>query len=61
MLIMHDFGVGSGGGGGGGSVSVRIITPKDPEQRGAQLSLSFSVPIEQVHQELTKRGVAVSL
>nr|XP_022322926.1 kynureninase-like isoform X2 [Crassostrea virginica]XP_022322997.1 kynureninase-like isoform X2 [Crassostrea virginica] len=38
-------------------VHVDIITPSDPAQRGAQLSLSFSVPIQHVFEELTKRGV----
>ena len=41
-------------------VHVDIITPSDPAQRGAQLSLSFSVPILHVFKELTKRGVVVS-
>lgn len=39
---------------------VRIITPSNPAERGCQLSLSFSVPIRAVFQELEKRGVAVS-
>uniref|UniRef100_A0A8C7LRN6 Kynureninase n=1 Tax=Oncorhynchus mykiss TaxID=8022 RepID=A0A8C7LRN6_ONCMY len=39
---------------------VHIITPSHPEERGCQLSLSFSVPIAAVFQELEKRGVAVS-
>lgn len=39
---------------------VHIITPSDPEQRGCQLSLSFSVHIQKVFQELEKRGIAVS-
>nr|XP_054590430.1 kynureninase isoform X2 [Nothobranchius furzeri] len=37
---------------------VHIITPSDPQQRGCQLSLSFSVPIRRVFQELERRGVA---
>lgn len=41
-------------------VSVEIVTPSDPTQRGAQLSLSFSVPIIHVFEELCKRGVVVS-
>ena len=41
-------------------VHVDIITPSDPAQRGAQLSLSFFVPILHVFEELTKRGVVVS-
>ena len=40
--------------------TVRIITPSDPLQRGCQLSLSFSVPIRDVFDQLEKRGVAVS-
>ena len=41
-------------------VHVQIFTPADPDQRGAQLSLSFSIDITQVHEELSKRGVLVS-
>jgi kynureninase len=40
---------------------VEIITPSDPEQRGAQLSIKFSVPIAKVFVELKKRGVVVSM
>ncbi|KAJ8247102.1 hypothetical protein GJAV_G00258760 [Gymnothorax javanicus] len=40
---------------------VRIITPSDPEQRGCQLSLSFSVPILSVFNELEKRGVVCDM
>ncbi|XP_038577923.1 kynureninase [Micropterus salmoides] len=40
---------------------VRIITPSDPQQRGCQLSLSFSVHIRKVFQELEKRGVACDM
>uniref|UniRef100_A0A3Q3WP25 Kynureninase n=1 Tax=Mola mola TaxID=94237 RepID=A0A3Q3WP25_MOLML len=40
---------------------VRIITPSDPEQRGCQLSLCFSVHIRTVFQELEKRGVACDM
>lgn len=42
------------------SPHVRIITPTDPQQRGCQLSLCFSVPIRGIFQELERRGVAVS-
>ncbi|KAJ8321831.1 hypothetical protein KUTeg_000302 [Tegillarca granosa] len=42
-------------------VYVEILTPSDPEHRGAQLSLSFSVNITHVFEELQKRGVVVSL
>uniref|UniRef100_UPI0037E7A3BE kynureninase n=1 Tax=Semicossyphus pulcher TaxID=241346 RepID=UPI0037E7A3BE len=40
---------------------VRILTPSDPEQRGCQLSLSFSVHIGKVFKELDKRGVACDM
>ena len=40
-------------------VHVEILTPSDPDQRGAQLSLSFSINITQVFVELMKRGVVV--
>ncbi|XP_007568731.1 kynureninase isoform X1 [Poecilia formosa] len=40
---------------------VRILTPSDPRQRGCQLSLSFSIPIRRVFQELEKRGVACDM
>ncbi|XP_068165738.1 kynureninase [Antennarius striatus] len=40
---------------------IRIITPSDPEQRGCQLSLSFSIHIREVFQQLEKRGVACDL
>lgn len=36
-----------------------IMTPRDPEQRGNQLSLVFSASLERVHQQLQKRGVVV--
>jgi len=34
-----------------------IITPRDPDQRGSQLSLLFSQPVKTIHAELEKRGV----
>lgn len=40
---------------------VNIITPADPQQRGCQLSLCFSLPIRRVFQELEKRGVACDM
>ncbi|CAL1598519.1 unnamed protein product [Knipowitschia caucasica] len=40
---------------------VHILTPSDPQQRGCQLSLCFSLPIRTVFQELEKRGVACDL
>lgn len=55
LLIKHYFGRG-----GTERPAVTLITPEDPEERGCQLSLTFSFPLKQVHQELTKRGVVVS-
>ncbi|KAI3366130.1 hypothetical protein L3Q82_009955, partial [Scortum barcoo] len=40
---------------------VRIITPSDPQQRGCQLSLCFSIHIRKVYRELEKRGVACDM
>jgi len=40
--------------------TVEVITPQDPDQRGCQLSLKFSVPVNLVFEELTKEGVVVS-
>ncbi|XP_076016210.1 kynureninase [Genypterus blacodes] len=36
---------------------IHILTPSDPQQRGCQLSLMFSVPIQNIFHELEKRGV----
>uniref|UniRef100_A0A8C7XY32 Kynureninase n=1 Tax=Oryzias sinensis TaxID=183150 RepID=A0A8C7XY32_9TELE len=44
-----------------GKPHVRIITPSDPQQRGCQLSLAFSVPIRKVYQELERRGVVCDM
>lgn len=41
------------------SVSAKIITPRDPEQRGCQLSLRFNCDIHAIFSELVKRGIAV--
>ncbi|CAG2179773.1 unnamed protein product [Oppiella nova] len=41
--------------------SVEIITPSDPEQRGCQLSLIFSVPLTPVQEEMQKRGVVCDI
>lgn len=40
---------------------VNIITPSRVEERGCQLTLTFSIPIKSVFQELEKRGVVVSI
>ena len=39
---------------------VNIITPSCIEERGCQLTLTFSIPIKYIFQELEKRGVVVS-
>jgi len=36
---------------------LKIITPKDPDQRGCQLSLVFNCDLNQVHSRIEKRGV----
>ena len=36
-----------------------IITPSDPQQRGAQLSLYFKQNAKSIHQQLTNNGVIV--
>lgn len=38
---------------------VHIITPRDPKQRGTQLSVMFPVPLKDIHEQLEKRGVVV--
>ncbi|NXG55858.1 KYNU Kynureninase, partial [Hemiprocne comata] len=40
---------------------VKIITPSQVEERGCQLTLSFSLPIKSVFKELEKRGVACDM
>ncbi|XP_063198128.1 kynureninase isoform X2 [Chroicocephalus ridibundus] len=40
---------------------VKIITPSRIEERGCQLTLSFSLPIKSVFKELEKRGVACDM
>ncbi|ELU10483.1 hypothetical protein CAPTEDRAFT_19176 [Capitella teleta] len=42
-----------------GKPFIEIITPADPAQRGAQLSIKFSVPIGKVFEELKKRAVVL--
>jgi len=41
--------------------SISILTPDDVNQRGCQLSLVFSCPVDEIFQELTKRGVVCDL
>ncbi|XP_075585466.1 kynureninase isoform X2 [Dermatophagoides farinae] len=41
--------------------SIQIITPSDPEQRGAQLSLIFSVPLSIIHEQFQKRGIVCDI
>lgn len=40
---------------------VEIITPKEEEQRGCQLSLVFKDDVNDVHREITERGVICDL
>ncbi len=40
---------------------LRIITPSDPDQRGAQLSLKFAVDVTGVHRELASRGIVCDI
>lgn len=38
-----------------------IITPSDPEQRGCQLSVEFSIDLHSVHQRLDAESVIVDI
>jgi len=40
---------------------VSILTPRELEWRGCQLSLSFSIPIDNVYIELKKRGITCDI
>uniref|UniRef100_A0A915E8J9 Aminotransferase class V domain-containing protein n=1 Tax=Ditylenchus dipsaci TaxID=166011 RepID=A0A915E8J9_9BILA len=42
-----------------GKVSCQLVTPRDPQQRGCQLSLKFNCDIKSIYLELVKRGIAV--
>jgi kynureninase len=39
--------------------SIMILTPGDPEQRGCQLSISLSIPVGPLFNELSQRGVVL--
>ncbi len=39
---------------------VEMITPRDPRQRGTQLSVMFPFSVKEIHEKLEKRGVVVS-
>jgi len=43
-----------------GKVFYKLVTPRNPEHRGSQLSLKFSVDLHRVYQELKLRGVVVN-
>jgi kynureninase len=38
---------------------VKIITPKNPKQRGSQLSLQFNLDIKETHAKLKHQGIVV--
>uniref|UniRef100_A0A914YT08 Aminotransferase class V domain-containing protein n=1 Tax=Panagrolaimus superbus TaxID=310955 RepID=A0A914YT08_9BILA len=40
-------------------IRCEILTPKDPVQRGCQLSLKFNFDIAEVYKQLARRGIAV--
>ncbi|KAI7807340.1 kynureninase isoform X1 [Triplophysa rosa] len=40
---------------------IEIISPSEPQERGCQLSICFSLPIRHVFKELEKRGVACDM
>lgn len=40
---------------------IEIITPRNPNQRGSQLSIIFSISLEKVQKELDERGIVVGL
>lgn len=45
---------------GNGTRAVEMITPRDPRQRGTQISVIFPFPLKEIHQRLEMRGVVVS-
>ncbi len=46
---------------GGQQQRVRILTPADPAQRGCQLSLSFALPVGDVHAAIEAAGVVCDI
>ncbi len=44
-----------------GKSCIKVITPRNPADRGAQLSLMFPFNIDEFFAELKKRGVVVSI
>lgn len=42
-------------------VNLDILTPTNPDERGAQLSIRFAQNVRKVHSELEKRGIVVSV
>jgi kynureninase len=42
-------------------VNIDILTPTNPDERGAQLSIRFAQNVRKVHSELEKRGIVVSV
>ena len=42
-----------------GKKLIDIITPRDPRQRGTQLSVMVPFSVKEIHDKLEKRGVVV--
>ena len=42
-----------------GKKLIDIITPRDPRQRGTQLSVMFPFSVKEIHDKLEQRGVVV--
>jgi kynureninase len=59
-LLARELGMDSGSG-SGSSGEVRRLTPADPAARGAQLSLSFSLPVRDIYRRLGEEGVIVDI
>ncbi|XP_001630669.3 kynureninase isoform X2 [Nematostella vectensis] len=56
LLLLHYFSPSNDITKNGKTPHVSIITPTDPKDRGCQLSVKFSVPVDKVFEELCKRG-----